>query len=287
MIDNGMIMENKIKVSILCLTYNHAAFVREAFDGFLSQEVDCKYEIVVHDDASTDSTRDIINEYFLNYPGLIKKVFPEKNIHSAGGNVLKNAMEACNGEYIAFCEGDDKWIDPKKLKNQIEFLDANKEFVIAYSDCVPFNADGLVEINLNGMKRNLSQQELIAAPSIYTLTTCFRNVIKIPPEAAIARYGDLFMWTLLGQHGKGAYIESANPPMYRIHNGGMNSMKSRELKFEMLISTYSAIMMYYRRTGNNVCALKFRQLIMNAVIKYIAVKILIFCRIYNFVRLFR
>lgn len=280
-------MQKKLKLSILCCTYNHEKFIREAIDGFLIQQVGFEYEIVIHDDASTDSTREIIDEYYNNYPNLFKRVYPETNIHSAGGNVLKNAIDACSGEYIAFCEGDDKWMDPYKLKTQVDFLDSNKEFVIVYSDCIPFNDEGPIKINLHGAKRDLTQNELIESPSIYTLTTCFRNIIEIPPEVAIARYGDLFMWTLLGQHGKGAYLESTNPPMYRMHKGGMNSMKSRHLKFEMLIATYSAIIMYYRRIGKDGCAMLFKRLVIKSVVKYLVVNVLISLRVFGLLKFFR
>lgn len=277
----------KVKVSILCLTFNHEKYIGEALDGFLSQKVDFTYEIVVHDDASTDSTRKIIDEYYENNPTLIKRIYPEANIHSSGGNVLKNALDSCSGEYIAFCEGDDKWVDSNKLKSQVDFLDSNKEFVLVYSDCIPFNEQGPLKIDLYGTKRNLEQDELIRSPSIYTLTTCFRNVIKIPPEASIARYGDLFMWTLLGQYGKGAYLETKKPPMYRMHVGGMHSMKNRHLKFEMLISTYSAINMYYRRTGRDSCAITFRNLIVISTLRYFVVNVLIKLKIYGLLKFLR
>lgn len=261
-------MNKKIKVSILCITYNHVNFIRDAIEGFLRQNVNFEFEIVVHDDASTDGTREVLHEYLLKYPNIFKLILQDKNLHSSGGNVLKNAIEACSGEYIAFCEGDDKWMDVNKLQSQIAYLDSNKNSVLVYSDCVPFNGNGRLAINLNGVTKDVSKFELIGAPSIYTLTTCFRNIIEIPPEAALARYGDLFMWTLLGQHGSGSYVHSSNPPMYRMHPGGMNSMKSRELKFEMLISTYAAIMMYYRRVGDSVCAKRFKEMIIKETLKY-------------------
>lgn len=269
-------MARKPKVSILCLTYNHEKFISEALDGFLNQKTSFEFEIVIHDDASTDGTQRIIKEYYSRHPEIIKTILLKKNIHSAGGNILKNAFKYCSGDYIAFCEGDDKWVEVTKLQKQVEFLDFNKDYVLVYSDCIPFNDKGRVEINLNGAKRDLSQNELIGSPSIYTLTTCFRNIIQIPPEASIARYGDLFIWTLLGHYGKGAYLSSVSPPMYRMHEGGMNSMKSNDIKFEMLISTYAAIMMYYRRTGNNECALLFKSKIINSTLKHMLKKISLF-----------
>lgn len=114
------------KVSVAIITYNHERFLRQAIDGVLNQQMDYEYEIVVGEDKSTDSTREILKEYAQKYPDLIVPLYREKNL-----GMFKNILDVlshCQGEYIAILEGDDYWIAPDKLKRQIEFLDNNSEY---------------------------------------------------------------------------------------------------------------------------------------------------------------
>lgn len=241
---------SKPLISIVCLTYNHASFLSEAVNGFLIQETTFPFEIVFHDDASTDETQALILELKERYPEIVRFVFQEKNIYSAAGNVLLHAIAACKGKYIAFCEGDDYWVDPRKLEKQASFLENNPTYVVTYSDCQPFDESGDVSFDFGGARRDLSPQELKEAPAIFTLTACFRNLLKIPPEAAMAKYGDLFMWSLLGHFGGGKYLPDIEKSRYRLHAGGVHSSASQESRLDMMVLTLSALFAYYRRTGD-------------------------------------
>lgn len=118
---------NQIKVSVIVLTYNHEKYIRQALDSILMQKVDFKYEILIGDDASTDNTVNILNEYKNKYPDVIKLYLNKVNL-GATRNAY-NLLMSAKGEYLATCEGDDYWIDENKLKIQIDFLDNNKEFI--------------------------------------------------------------------------------------------------------------------------------------------------------------
>ncbi len=122
-----------MKVSVFCMVYNHEQFIRSALDGFVNQKTDFDYEVFVHDDASTDNSRAIIQEYADRYPEIIKPVFQTENQYSKGVLILEEYVRpVATGEYIAKCEGDDYWTDPMKLQMQVDFLDAHPE----YSACV-------------------------------------------------------------------------------------------------------------------------------------------------------
>ncbi len=110
-------------VSVCCITYNHEPYIRDAIEGFLMQETDFPFEVIIHDDASTDKTAEIVREYAEQYPQIIKPIFQTENQYSKGVGVSATYVwPRAQGEYIALCEGDDYWTDPKKLQVQANYL---------------------------------------------------------------------------------------------------------------------------------------------------------------------
>jgi len=110
-------------------------YIKDALEGFLIQKTDFPFEILINDDASTDSTADIIREYEAQYPNLIKPIYQTENQYSQGKkpNQEFNFPRAI-GKYIALCEGDDYWTDPLKLQKQLDFLEENPEYGLVYTD---------------------------------------------------------------------------------------------------------------------------------------------------------
>ncbi|MGH2317087.1 glycosyltransferase family 2 protein [Planococcus sp. SE5232] len=120
-------MANEIKVSIECNSYNHENFIAEALDSMLMQKTDFAYEILVHDDASTDRTAEIIRSYEQKYPDIIKPIYQTENQYSKDVPFeLFNGARAL-GKYTAVCEGDDYWTDPEKLQRQVDYMEAHPE----------------------------------------------------------------------------------------------------------------------------------------------------------------
>lgn len=116
------------KVTIICTTYNQKEYICDALDGFLNQETDFKYKVIVHDDASTDGTSDIIREYAKKYPDIIYPIIQEHNLYSRGIDRKPYLMDLIEGDYIAVCEGDDYWTDANKLQMQYDFLENHKDY---------------------------------------------------------------------------------------------------------------------------------------------------------------
>lgn len=124
------IMENKgfVGVSVLCMVYNHEEFLRNCLDGFVCQETNFPFEIIIHDDKSTDHSADIIREYAEQYPNLFRPIFQKENQYSQGISIFtKYMMPLVRGRYIAFCEGDDYWCDPHKLQRQFDYMENHPE----------------------------------------------------------------------------------------------------------------------------------------------------------------
>ena len=120
-----------VMVTIQCLAYNQKPYIRQCLEGFAMQKANFRFEAIVHDDASTDGTADIIREYAEKYPDIIKAIIETENQYTKNDGSLQRIMnENSRGKYIALCEGDDYWIDPLKLQKQFDYLEEYPEINI-------------------------------------------------------------------------------------------------------------------------------------------------------------
>src|SRR5215469_12367157 len=102
-----------MKLSVMMITFNHQAYLRQALDGVLAQKVACDYEIVIGDDRSTDSTRDILAEYNQKHPDKFRLLLNENNVGPVRN--FYQTLQVCRGQYVALLEGDDYWTCDTKL----------------------------------------------------------------------------------------------------------------------------------------------------------------------------
>lgn len=138
---------NNTMVSIICAAYNHEKYISKAIDGFLMQKTNFKYEILIHEDASTDNTAKIIKKYELQYPDIIKVIYQKENQYSQGINVFEILLNKAKGKYLAFCEGDDYWIDCNKLQKQVDFLENNKNFSAIFHNAIVVDENNKAKVN--------------------------------------------------------------------------------------------------------------------------------------------
>lgn len=137
--------EKTIQVSIRCSVYNHEPYLRQCLDGFVMQKTNFAFEAIVHDDASTDKSADIIREYAAKYPNIIKPIYETENQYSKHDGSKRRIMNAAINEsakYIAFCEGDDYWTDPLKLQRQFDFMEANPDYSMCFHNAMIHYQDG-------------------------------------------------------------------------------------------------------------------------------------------------
>ncbi len=119
--------DNNIRVSVFCITYNHGKYLEDALKGFISQVTDFDYEIIIHDDCSTDNTREIIQKYADMYPDIIVPILQQENIHQKGIScTLEYMLPLAKGKYIAQCEGDDYWNSEHKLQRQFDYMEKHE-----------------------------------------------------------------------------------------------------------------------------------------------------------------
>lgn len=155
-------MENDVMVSILCETYNHENYIAEAIESFLMQKTNFKYEILIHDDASTDKTAKIIKEYELRNPDLIKVIYQKENQYSQGIDVSLINEERAVGKYFAICEGDDYWIDPEKLQIQVDYMEAHPNCSLCVHAGLHVENGKKTKARPSEVNRNFSVEEIIS-----------------------------------------------------------------------------------------------------------------------------
>jgi len=245
------------KLSVACITYNHASYIEDAICSFLIQKTDFPIEIVIQDDASNDGTTDILRSYYKRYPRIIRLVIHDENQYSKGRRPFPLLYPALRGEYVAFCEGDDYWVDPLKLQKQVKYLDENPDLVASGHDARVVDVSGkiLKESKLPDIyKRDFSANELLLGRVwILTVGLVFRRVIsddEALAERSVVKNGDNFLLSLLGQYGGSKYHNDIEPAVYRIHEGGVWSCLAEKERAQAQITTWLMIHTYYQRVGN-------------------------------------
>jgi len=139
-----MSLDMKPDVSICCVTYNHAGYIEKALRSFLKQHTNFQYEILIHDDCSTDGTEQIILHYQNMYPNIIKVYTEKENQFSQGSRKMffRYLFPYAKWKYIALCEGDDYWIDSEKLQKQYDFMEKNLDYSVITNKSICIDKKG-------------------------------------------------------------------------------------------------------------------------------------------------
>ncbi len=224
-------------VSICCITYNHAQFIRKCLDGFLMQQTDFPIEILIHDDCSTDGTTEIICEYEAKYPDLIFPLYEEENQYQQGkaAEIDFYNYRRARGKYIAYCEGDDYWTDPLKLQKQVDFMEANPEYSVCFHDFEEYdvrnNQTRKIDLSTRG---NFMDDGVEITPAMYLrhsywgqpLTMLFRmSMFDFGWRGYYEHYRDTHEIYHLLRAGRGRKL-GFNGGVYIRHNGGIATSMS-------------------------------------------------------------
>lgn len=158
----------KIKVFVVCMTYNHENYIRSALEGFLTQKTNFKFKVLVHDDASTDRTQEIISEYAKRKPDIIVPILQKENNYQRGISSYKTEIfPRLEGDYVAICEGDDYWTDENKLQKQVDFLDSHPDYVACVHNCI--------KLDMRTMEKSLFNQKKTQDGEIVLKDVVFGN----------------------------------------------------------------------------------------------------------------
>lgn len=253
--------ESNVMVSIFCCTYNHEKYIRQCLDSFIMQDTKFKYEIIIHDDASTDRTANIIKEYEKKYSDIIIPIYQTENKYSKGIDIWNvYQIPLSKGKYVAICEGDDYWIDKNKLQKQVDCLENNPEYGMCYTRAISY----LQNINQMGKKwgRKISSfNEFIRiGNNIPTLTSVVRKdlylqyVKEVKPEEKNWKMGDFPMWLWFSQK-KMYYLDDVTG-VYRVLNNSLSHSNSF-IKDNEFINSYYDIIIFFCILYNKTKYLKY------------------------------
>ncbi|NLC94034.1 MAG: glycosyltransferase [Treponema sp.] len=214
---------NRPLVSIKNLVYNHEKYIAQALDGFLMQKTDFPFEVIVHDDASTDNSAQIIREYEKKFPSIIKPIYETENQYSKhDGSLGRIVNSKLSGKYVAFCEGDDYWIDENKLQMQVDFLENNLEYGMCYTKAKQF-----IQKKRKFSRRRFGtdvrdfEDLLFNGNRVPTLTTVFRKDLlnsylkEIYPQDKSWLMGDYPMWLYFAHESKVKFLDKVTS-VYRV-----------------------------------------------------------------------
>jgi glycosyltransferase involved in cell wall biosynthesis len=196
------------KVSVFMMAYNHAPYIEQALKGVLAQKTDFSFEIIIGEDCSLDGTRAIVIDYAQRYPSQIRALLHEENIGAGRNQTL--ILEACDGQYIAICEGDDFWIDNYKLQKQIDFLDANIGYAICFHRVYEQNGDKRVLSYDNPweIEKTFNIEDLALKNFMHTNSVVYRNglIDAFPNWFEKSPIGDFVLHLLNARNGLIKYL---------------------------------------------------------------------------------
>lgn len=253
-------------VSVCCATYNQVDYVRQCFDGFLSQKTDFPFEVLVHDDASTDGTADVIREYQSKYPDVFFPIIQTENQYKKGNKKITAYfnLPRARGKYIAICEGDDFWTDPLKLQKQVDFLEQHPEYTLYCHNWEVLCEGAYHDSPIHHLYQQTLSFSFATLPWVWitkALTLMFRkNAVdyKTLLEYSFCRDVHIVYYAL--KVGKG-YFNPEIMACYRMHDGGIWSQHASDEKNKTTYQLYKELYAH-----EHTQALKKRY--MNATLAY-------------------
>ena len=229
---------NEMMVSILTLAYNHEPYIRQCLDGIVMQQTNFKFELLIHDDASTDGTAEIIREYDAKYPEIVKPIYQTENQYSKHVPIGTTYLyPRAQGKYIALCEGDDYWTDPLKLQKQVDFLESHPDYVMCSHRFKQYmQKEGIYKDDWYGV---ISDSIVYDLDTLihggwyhHPLSVMFRSDKLNLQEYARYPYSmDAVLFFHLLKKGPGIMLNE-DMAVYRIHTGGVWSGINLENRFK-------------------------------------------------------
>lgn len=215
--DQNAIFQNELPlVSVFNWTYNQKDYIRDSIESILSQRTNFRVEIIIHDDASNDGTREIILEYQKKYPELFNNILQDENQWSNGNGVMSHLFDKPRGKYIALAHGDDCWTDTLKLYKQVKYLEKNQDCSLSFHASKNFiknNPEAFTiqrpKVITSDCKYTMKHAIIFDGGLMSTNSMFFFNdhIRNIPQWVMKAPIGDWPLMLILASKGKLGYID--------------------------------------------------------------------------------
>lgn len=232
-------------VTVLVVTYQHAAFIRQAVESILSQRTSFAFEILIREDCSTDGTQAILLELQRSHPDRIRLCLAKENLYGHG--LRLRMIDHVRGKYMARLDGDDYWTDPTKLQQQVDALEADEEavgcFTNGWNEREGVRSDYVGQW-LHGTKppAKVRLVDLLGNNYVPTASLMYRTAVqrRSKPVPTTVKLGDQVLHVNLLRSGHYIY-QDKHTCVRRVHSGGVISMKNALYKLETNIQTLDAI----------------------------------------------
>ncbi|MGO3643648.1 MAG: glycosyltransferase [Pseudoalteromonas sp.] len=277
---------DRVYISCICPAYNQEKFIAKTIESFLFQVTEYKFEIIIHDDKSTDSTLNIIKEFKNEYPKLIKVIENTENQFSIEpSRPILNLLSKAQGEYICICEGDDYWISNTKIHEQYIYMENNKSCSMHVFDAqIVDESDQLIcssKQKKHRIKSGEYNKERMNETFIFlTLCTMFRKKDVLPyPKSFLKLINmDSILQVLLSYKGN-AYVDNKVCCVYRVTSKGVWSKTNSEFKMHSDITKLLELKRFYKRNGDlqlshNASVSIIFKLIKNIGLKYLILTVI-------------
>ncbi len=258
-------------VSVLMITWNHGTFVAQAIESVVGQVCPFRFELLIGEDASGDDTRAVCEDYQGRYPGIIRLIVAESNVGMHRN--LARLWWRARGRYIAICEGDDYWSDPRKLAKQTAWLEARPSAWMcgAYTRKLARDAEGnWVEggtIRPARVKEHYGLEDLIPDYAFHTSSVLLRREgIRFPRWFWDMYCADRPLYLLCAERGDVGVIREAMS-VYRLHEGGVWSPAALVDKAEKGIALFETLDAYFEGRYHAL----IRRTLANIIWSYMAV----------------
>ena len=262
---------DKIMVSICCFAYNHEPYIRKCLDGFIMQKTNFEFEVLIHDDASTDNTTNIIKEYEEKYPDIIKPIYQTENQYSKGVSISRKFLNPLvKGKYIALCEGDDYWTDELKLQKQVDFLENNPEYTICVHQTTVHNCNTNNDsLFTNQMEdKDYTLEEVAVGTGSVFATSSFLTVKSVRTDMpscffskCFGDYQTILYGTLMGK----CHYFAANMSVYNYQTKGSWSSTIEQNRFFYISQVYELVQLLKR--VNEFYDLKYDDIFSKAILQ--------------------
>lgn len=248
---------DEVMVSIIVPVYNHEKYIERALDSILMQKTTYSYEVLVGEDCSTDSTREVLRNYEKKHPGKLQVFYREKNLSTAEYWNWADLMRRTKGKYLITLEGDDFWLSDEKIQKQVDFLEKHPEYIAISHNCIVVNENdqpnGEIYPECNSKEYTLWHYMFEILPGQLTTVMC-RNFEtqdlfdKRIIESHISP-GDRVLYFTLANNGKIYCLQEALSAYRHIIHGGSSYSANVKYSFEHAEAWDKVLLDFAKREG--------------------------------------